>query len=141
MTDVTPTPEIIAYLAADPTLQGLAPGGVWEDPAPQDMPTPFVVVDYQTSVEHICGGGNRVTECYYLAKAVGPAAQIAQVRLAGLRVDALLHYGTLTVAGLAGYHVLLAQRTEAIEYPDPEPVTGIRWEHRGGQYRIDVEAA
>jgi hypothetical protein len=28
---------------------------------------------------------------------------------------------------------------EVIEYPDPETETGIRWEHRGGQYRVRVE--
>lgn len=142
MTDITITPELQGYLAADVTLAGLALGGVWEDPAPQDREQTFVVIGYETAVDQVvCGGGDRITEFYYAVKAVGPASLIESVRLAALRVDALLHFGPIVQAGLPGYSVKKSTRTEPISYPDPEPVTGIRWEHRGGHYRIDVEAA
>ena len=35
---------VIAKLATDATLAGLAPGGVFRDMAPQSVTTPFVIV-------------------------------------------------------------------------------------------------
>lgn len=144
MSDVTATAGLVAYLAADTVLQGLAPGGVWEDPAPQSqasVPPVVVTVDLQTGNDQPCGGGRGWTECWYAVKAVGVAAQIATVRQAASRIDALLENNpSLLVNGVSGWRVQKAQRQEPIEYPDPEPTTGLRFEHRGGIYRIDVEA-
>jgi hypothetical protein len=141
VTDVVPTPELVAYLQGDAALTSLVPGGVWEDPAPADRSSRFCVLAFQTSSDQVCGGGSRVTEFYYLAKIVGEAEDIAGIRLAAMRLDALLHFGPLIQEWLPGYNVLSAQRIEAVAYPDPEPSTGIRYMHRGGQYRFDLEAA
>lgn len=141
MTDITITPELQSYLAADGVLASLAPGGVWEDPAPMNQSAPVVVLLYETAEDEVCGGGARVTKFYYAAKVVGTAAMIATIKQAALRLDALLHFGPIAQEHLPGYNVLTATRTEPISYPDPEPSTGLRWEHRGGHYRIDVEAA
>ena len=141
MTDITITPELRNYLAADPTLSTLAPGGVWEDPAPSNQSAPVVVLLYETAEDDTCGGGSRVTRFYYAAKVVGTAAMIATVRQAALRLDALLHFGPIAQEHLPGYNVLTSKRLEPIAYPDPEPSTGVRYMHRGGHYQIDVEAA
>lgn len=140
MTDITITPELRDYLASDATLTTLAPGGVWEDPSPQGPSSPIVVIGYETAVTQHCGGGRAVTEFYYAVKVVGAASAIAAIRAAALRINALLDMGPIVPHGLAGYSVLTSKCTEPISYPDPEPVTGIRFEHRGGHYRIDVEA-
>jgi hypothetical protein len=141
VTDITITPELVDYLKADGVLALLAPGGVWEDPAPANQDAPVVAVLYETAEDQTCGGGSRVTRFYYAAKVVGTASMIATVRQAALRLDALLHFGPIAQEHLPGYNVLTAQRLEPISYPDPEPTTGVRYMHRGGHYQIDVEAA
>jgi hypothetical protein len=141
MTDITITPELQEYLAADATLASLASGGVWEDPAPANQNAPIVVLLYETAEDETCGGGSRVTRFYYVVKVVGPAVMIETIRQAALRLDALLHFGPIAQDHLPGYNVMAAKRNEPIAYPDPEPTTGVRYMHRGGRYQFDVEAA
>jgi hypothetical protein len=139
---MTPTKALIDWLNADPTLLASATGGVWEDPGPADEEErPFVTVRLISGLAEHCGGGSRQLSCLYAVQAVGKAQDITAVRAARDRLEALIGAGAARVLrrhDLAGFEVFGSWPDEAIEFTDPEPVTGIRFEHRGANYRLLV---
>jgi hypothetical protein len=135
--DVTPLPELGDYLRADVALMALATGSVWEDPSPDHIDDLVVIVGLQSGLDETLCADDRVTEFFLAVKAVGPAATINSIRLAGKRIDDLM-LNNLPGNGLGAYHVLLVERSQPVAYNDPEPSTGIRYEHRGGIYRLLV---
>ncbi len=138
---LAPTRELVTYLGSDASLAALAPRGVWQEPAPQDpvgQERVAVTVLYEAGTSEHTGGGSRTLECHYLVQATGPAALIDDILTAAKRIDKMLHFG---IAVLPGYVVMAAFLEDPIERTEAEPVTGIRWESRGGRYRLDVVAA
>jgi hypothetical protein len=136
--DVTPLPELCTALAADAGLTALATGGIWEDPSPDHVSGLVVIVGLQASHDETVCMTDRVTELFVIVKAVSVAADIDRIRLAARRLDDVMIDG-LPMTGLANYTVLLCERAEPVAYNDPEPSTGLRYEHRGGIYRVLVE--
>lgn len=135
--DVTPLPELANYLKADAALMALATGSVWEDPSPDHIDDLVVIIGIQSALDETLCMDDRVTEFFAMVKAVGPAALIDSIRLAGKRIDDVM-LNNLPSNGLGGYHVVLVERSQPVSYNDPEPSTGIRYEHRGGIYRLLV---
>jgi hypothetical protein len=144
----TPTAAIVAYLDADATLATSAPGGVWADPAPESAMTVsgnaaarvFVTVALLSGRPQPCGGGISHIDALYAIKAVGPADRLRDVEAAALRIYVLMTQSELAGRDIDGWHIAGLRLEAAIEYPDPEVATGIRWEHRGGQYRVLAES-
>lgn len=140
---MTPTAALITWLNADEALVAAATAGAWEDPGPPDEDErPFVTVKLIDSQALRCGGGSRHLECLYAVKAVGKAQDLVAVLAARDRLERLLGAADrgLHRSSLAGFDVIGAWTEDAIEYAEAEAVTGIRYEHRGGNYRITVEA-
>lgn len=141
---LTPTGAIVAYLDADATLQGLATGGVWTDPAPEAA-TPvtdatiapvFVTVGLLSDRPQWCSGGLGYHDALYTVQAVGPSDRLRDIEAAALRIFTLLTRSLSEGRVIAGWDIGGLRLEAAVEFPDPEVATGVRWEHRGGQYRV-----
>jgi hypothetical protein len=97
----TLTAALQAYLAADATLTAAAVGGVWLDPAPQNVAEPFVVIEPTGGNDEGCGIG-RLT---YEVTVVAQASDVATVRTAADRLNTLLDYAAM-LSSLTGFLVL-----------------------------------
>jgi hypothetical protein len=141
---LTPTGAIVAYLDADATLAALATGGVWTDPAPEAA-TPitsgavapvFVTVGLLSDRPQWCSGSLGFHDALYTVQAVGPSDRLEDIEAASLRIYELLTRSEAAGREIEGWEIGGLRLEAAIEFPDPEVATGIRWEHRGGQYRV-----
>lgn len=148
-TSLTPTAAIVAYLDADSTLTTLAPGGVWADPAPEAA-TPivgtavanvFVTVGLLSDRPQWCSGGLGFHDALYTVQAVGPSDRLRDIEAASLRIFELLTRSESAGRDIDGWDIGGLRLEAAVEFPDPEVATGIRWEHRGGQYRVMAAVA
>jgi hypothetical protein len=122
------------YLTADATLLAAMPGGVYMDPAPQNVVQPFVVMELMDGRDEGYGGGPRITGATYSIAAFAPASIADQARTAAERIDALLDYAALTLDG----HAVLGVRRVAPVDETFEETTG-RWAKVGGEYQLWVE--
>jgi hypothetical protein len=141
---LTPTGAIVAYLDADATLAALATGGVWTDPAPEAA-TPitsgavapvFVTVGLLSDRPQWCSGGLGFHDALYTVQAVGPSDRLRDIEAAALRIFELLTRPDSEGRDIDGWDIGGLRLEAVVEFPDPEVATGIRWEHRGGQYRV-----
>ena len=130
----TLTASLQAYLAADATLTAAAVGGVWLDPAPQDVAEPFVVIEPTGGVDEGCG----ITRLTYEVTAVAPTGAVGTVRTAAERLDGLLHYAAIRES-LDGFLVLGNRNTSPID-ETYEEITG-RYVRVGGEYTLLAEHA
>lgn len=124
---------LVAKLAADATLLGYMPNGVYVDEAPQGM-TRFVIVSLIEEHDVQQFGGRDHEDALYLVEARALSTAGATIKQAAARIDALLDNGTLTITG---YRLMLLQREARIrstEVDDVDPT--IRWYRRGGHYRL-----
>jgi len=150
----TPPPDsaqidnaILAVLAGDATLHGLMPDGVYFDEGLPNM-TRFVIVSRITAIslradQAVFRSGlpqdrtRRAIEDYYylvLAKMSGTSGVPADQ--AAARIDALLEDQPLTAPG---YSWMTTHRIEAVRSVDVDDTnTAIRWQHRGGRYRVQM---
>lgn len=82
---------IITHLAADATLQGLAPGGVYDTDAPPEAAYPFVLV-YETgnSTTRGNGGTRLLVNVLFGVKVVSETRSYSAIQSAAERADALL---------------------------------------------------
>lgn len=131
------TAALQARLQADATLLAAAAGGVWVDPAPDNVTQPFVVIEQSFGTDEGGGGGPRYTTVTYEVAAVAPAASVAAARTAAARLDVLLDYKS--GLSLTGFAVLGCRRTAPID-EHLEEVTG-RWVRVGGEYTLLVQAS
>jgi len=135
-----PTPALIDAIKAFPPIAALAPDRAWEYPAPLDplgQETLKVIVSLQDMPSEFAGGASH-DEGWYAVEAVGPAAQVSQVRELAQRIDALLNNGPLTVAG---FKVMGSTRKKRLRYTESEAVAGgVRWLRQGGLYQIFLVA-
>lgn len=146
---LTPTGAIVAYLDADSTLRTLAPGGVWTDPAPEaatpiagtNVAPVFVTVGLLSDRPQWCSGGLGFHDALYTVQAVGPSDRLRDIEAASLRIFALLTRSESEGRDIDGWDIGGLRLEAAVEFPDPEVATGIRWEHRGGQYRVMAAVA
>ena len=130
----TVTASLQAYLAADATLTAAAVGGVWVEPAPQDVAEPFVVIEPTGGGDEGCG----ITRLTYEVAVVAPTVSVGTVRTAAERLDWLLHYAAMRES-LDGFLVLGNRNTAPID-ETYEEITG-RYVRVGGEYTLLAEHA
>jgi hypothetical protein len=130
----TLTAALQADLASDATLTAAAVGGVWLDPAPQNVVEPFVVIEPTGGNDEGCGIG-RLT---YEVTVVAQASDVATVRTAADRLNTLLDYAAM-LSSLTGFLVLGNRNTSPID-ETYEDITG-RWVRVGGEYTLFAEDA
>jgi len=126
---------LTAKLLGDPTLMAITTDGVWFDEAAARA-TKFVIISLVDEHDEPMFGGRAFEDALYLVKAVALASSGADVKAAAARIDALLDGGTLTVTG---YSLMTLRREARIRLTEVDDVdTSIRWQHRGGHYRLQV---
>lgn len=130
---------LIAKLGADATLLSYMPNGVYWDEAPPHAPPSapmlrFVIVSLVDEADVPKFGSRSHEDALYLVKAVGNSSASPNMAAAAARIDILLDGQTLTVAG---YTHMVMQRESRIRLTEVDDVdNSIRWQHRGGQYRV-----
>jgi hypothetical protein len=124
---------LIAKLGADSALLALMPNGVYYDEAPQGS-TRFVIVSLIDEHDEAMFEARAFEDALYLVKAVSLSTAGGNVKDAAARIDALLENGTLVVPG---YKLMTMHREARIRATEVDDVDqSIRWQHRGGRYRV-----
>lgn len=130
---------LIGALANDATLSALAPGGVFRGVAPQSVTAPYVIVDMVTAEDMPqLQFGTAFESLLYLVKAVAPGTSAGAAQSAADRVHVLLQNAVLSISG---YRCMLCQREERIAYVEINNSSDLRYQHRGGLYRVMVDPA
>ena len=128
---------LIAKLTGDATLMGLAPGGVYREVAPQGVAEPFIIVQQYTHEDQYLLRRQSAFESFaYLVKAVQQSLTASAVQACADRIQTLLQNGTLSPTG---YTLTLMQREERIATVEIDEDRDLRYQHRGGLYRVIVE--
>lgn len=126
---------LLAKLGADGALLALAPNGVYWDDAPAGS-TRFVIVSLATERDEPMFGARAFEDALYLVKYVALSTAAGNPKDAAARIDALLENGTLTIPG---YGLMTMHREERVRVTEVDAVDrSIRWQHRGGRYRVVV---
>ena len=124
---------LVAKLGGDATLLSYMTNGVYVDEAPPGS-TKFVIVSLVDEADEPQFGGRSFENALYLVKAVALSTAAANIKAAAARIDALLEGGTLTAAG---YSLMTMTREARVRLTEVDEVdASIRWQHRGGQYRV-----
>src|SRR5678815_758600 len=126
---------LIAKLGSDATLLALVPNGVFYAEAPPGS-TRFVIVSLVDESDVPQFGGRSQEDALYLVKAVMLSTAGGDIKSAAERIDALLEQGTLTVSGYSLMTMHRESRVRLTEVDDMD--ASIRWQHRGGNYRVMV---
>jgi hypothetical protein len=126
---------LVAKLLNDTTLAGLMPDGVFFDEAKQGAQK-FVIVSLVDESDEGKFGGRAFEDALYLVKAVALNSSGGDVKTAAARIDALLEDQALTVSG---YTWMTTHREARIRYTEVDEIDrSIRWQHRGGRYRVQL---
>lgn len=129
---------IVAKLLADTGAGGvmtLLPDGVFFDEAKQGA-TRFVIVSLVDEFDEAVFGGRAIEDALFLVKAVVQSTTGANADTAAARIDALLEDQPLTASGYTWMTVHREERVRVNEVDDINPA--IRWQHRGGRYRVQM---
>jgi hypothetical protein len=124
---------VIAKLLADGTLMALVPDGVYFDEAAAGK-TRFVIVSLVDEQDAPQFGGRSYEDTLLLVKAVMLSTAGGNIQAAAARIDVLLEGTTLTAAGYSLMMMARESRIRATEVDESD--TAIRWQHRGGHYRV-----
>lgn len=127
---------LVALLQADAELARLMPDGVYMDLAPPGV-TRYVVVSIVIAEDRASFGARAIEDCMYLVKAVQLTTTSASgIKDAAARIDVLLEDQPIVAAGFAW---MTSHREERIRYTELDAVDStIRWQHRGGRYRVQM---
>lgn len=127
---------LIAKLQADAALAALARPGLfvfWEDEVPANA-SGFISVSLVDHEDVPIFEGTGTEDALYLVKWVELSGTVKNAKAGAARIQALLHLGTLTVAG---YHLLVMRRRSRIRLAEPLPEDPSKdWYHRGGRYQV-----
>ena len=128
---------LLAVLAADATLSGLMPDGVWIDVAPPGSKQ-FVRISLDDERdEAVFVAGRAIEDASFLVEAVELSTVAAShVRAAAARIDALLEDHRLIVADYACMTVHREKRERITTDDAADP--SLRWSRRGGHYRVQM---
>lgn len=130
---------VIAALANDATLTGLAPGGVYRDIAPQGVSRPFVVVTLQAHEDALnLGRAAAFERATFLVKAVDANTSGTTAQAIADRIQVLLQNAALSITG---YRCVDVHREERIAFVETEDNGDRKWQHRGGLYVVMAEAS
>ena len=125
---------LVSLLLNDGTLAALMPDGVWFDVAAQDAQR-FVIVSLVEEHDDEVFNARAFENPLYAVKAVALSTSGGDVKTAAARIDALLEQGSLGT--VAGYSITGLFREARIRYSEVDGVDpSIRWQHRGGHYRV-----
>jgi len=124
---------LIGALLADGALMAKMPDGVFIDMASPGAER-FVIISLLEAHDVDVFSGRAIEDALYLVKAVALSSTGADVRGASARIDALLAEGALTAAGYARVVTFRVERVRIIEVDEVDD--SIRWDHRGGHYRV-----
>lgn len=126
---------LMAKLGADATLLSYCTNGVYWDEAPPNS-TKFVIVSFIDEVDEAVFQQRGYEDGLYLVKAVmrDQGSSASTMAAAAARIDTLLEDTTLTVAGYTHMVMHREARIRMTEVDEIDP--SIRWQHRGGHYRV-----
>lgn len=127
---------VVAALQADATLQGLAPGGVFPDLAPEQTPTPYLIVGLESHTDVDEEGRPAFEEAVYLVMAIDKADDAAAANAAYARAHAVLTGTTLTASGVTVMDLTRRGRVRLAERDG-----SVIWRFVGGRYRVMVDPA
>lgn len=124
---------LIGRLQADVTLQGLAPGGVHLDVAPEEVADRgvFVIVSLQIGVPTDKQGGVAFHRDRFQVKAVARSTNAAGAKAAADRFHALLHQ---TSYAIPGNTLMMSHRVERFGFTERDGP--FEWKHIGGDYEV-----
>jgi hypothetical protein len=126
---------LIALLQADATLTGLLPDGVHMDQAPPNK-RKFGIVSLVFGEDRSVFAERAIEDCVFLVKAVVMMTDGANAKAAAARIDVLLESTPLAAAG---YTWMTTERLERVRYTEVDSIDAtIRWQHRGGRYRVQM---
>jgi len=126
---------IVGVLLADATLAGLMPDGVYFGVAAPKAQR-FVIVSVIEATDEPVLGSRGYEDVLYMIKAVALERTGADVKAAAHRIDQLLEDQPLTIPG---YVHMVTCREGRFRYPEVDEVDDtIRWQHRGGNYRVQA---
>lgn len=122
---------IVAALQADATLLALAPGGVFPDLAPEQTPTPYLIVGLDTHDDVDEQGRTAYEEAVYLVMAIDKADDAAAANAAYARAHTVLTGTTFSVSGLTLMDLTRRGRVRLAER-DGSAI----WRFVGARYRV-----
>lgn len=132
---------LISILGNDPTLTSLAPGGVWEDFAPEGTTYPWVVFSLRPVDDQVITGAQRLKSTIAATvKVVSQTRSYISLIPAADRIDALINAKSGTVTGGS---IISCMRTSEVRYVE-QPIEGqpaIVYRHLGGDYEILAQAS
>jgi hypothetical protein len=127
---------IISALLADTTLMAMMPDGVYYDEANPGA-TRFVIVSLVEEFDQPAFNKRVMEEGVYLVKAVALSTSGGDVKGAAARIDAILEDSRkLSAAGFFISDVHRIERVRTTEVDDQNE--DLRWQHRGGRYRVQA---
>ena len=126
---------LIAKLGADAALLALCPNGVYWDEAPAGM-SRFVIVSLESAADVGVFGGRAIEQKVYAIRARMLSTAGGDIKAAAARIDALLEDSPLTVTGFTWMTTYREAPIRLTEVDEVDPV--IRWQHRGGTYRVEM---
>lgn len=126
---------LVSKLLGDSALMAAMPDGVFVDEANPGAQR-FVIVSLVDEHDESMFGSRAFEDGLYLVKAVAKSTSGGDVKTAAARIDALLEMGTLTVTG---YSLMALRRESRVRQTEVDQIdASIRWQHRGGRYRVTV---
>jgi hypothetical protein len=129
---------LMARLTGDPALMALCPDGVHWDLGPQGASAFVMLVRPATTERELALGGDGWEKVSYAVIAVMKTGGAVPAGDAAFRIHELLHLEPLDLSA-GGYTHMITERLFPIRYSEVDVVNaGIRWQHYGGQYQIQV---
>lgn len=126
---------LVAKLVNDGALMALMSDGVFFDEAKQGA-TKFVIVSLLQEADEGRFNGRAYEDALYLVKAVELGMSGTNAKAAAARIDALLEDVSLSITGYAWMTTHREARVRMVEVDEVDP--SIRWQHRGGHYRVEA---
>ncbi len=127
--------EIANALLSDATLMAICPDGVFFDEASQGAQN-FVLISLLDDRDEASFLGRAFEDALYLVKAVMLSTSGGDAKTAAARIDTVLEDRILTVAGYGAMTIYRETRLRITEVDAVDPA--IRWQHRGGHYRLQI---
>lgn len=126
---------LVSTLLNDATLMALMTDGVFFDEAKPNAQK-FVLVSVVDAHDEGKFGGRAYEDILYLVKAVELSTSGTNATSAAARIDVLLEDQMLSAAGYTWMTVHREARIRATEVDEID--RSIRWQHRGGHYRVQM---
>lgn len=130
---------LVTILMGDATLMAMVPDGIFFDEAAQGAQR-FIIVSLLEEHDEGVFGGRAFEDALYLVKAVALGSSGANVAAAAARIDVLLEdqkIGTGSPPSVSGYTWMDTFREARVRLTEVDEIDpSIRWQHRGGHYRI-----